>query len=165
MLSVISGRVPLHPHDLNAVTFIVGLQAVMTGWRCLDQWLAVPTVLAEAERGWRVGALGEAGHRSRLARCQLSTTAAADPRAGARSCLAPVAPSLAARAVDRGVLLLVFGSRVGLIAMPHNVRSVLWAAALLVIGLHLWLAQRAARVAILGEVKRLARESTVRAER
>jgi len=64
-----------------------------------------------------------------------------------------------------GLLLLVFGSRVGLIAMPHNVRSVLWAAALLVIGLHLWLAQRAARVAILGEVKRLARESTVRAER
>lgn len=63
------------------------------------------------------------------------------------------------------LLLAVLGSSVGVIALPPNVRSVLWPAALLVIGLHLWLAQRAARAAILYEVKRLASQYTVRGER
>ena len=54
------------------------------------------------------------------------------------------------------------GVRAGIIVAPVAVQHVLWPAALLAIELHPWLAQRAARAAILDEVKRLARQHTVR---
>lgn len=49
MLSVITAEAPPHRHDLNLFVLIIGLQLVMTGWRCLGQWLAGPEMLAGAE--------------------------------------------------------------------------------------------------------------------
>lgn len=50
----------------------------------------------------------------------------------------------------------------GLVALPPQWRGLVMPAALLLLGLHLWLAQRAARVTILAEAERLARDPIAR---
>ena len=80
--------------------------------------------------------------------------------------LAALAALLAALYVNvlmaSALIVSDLGVRAGIIVAPVAVQHVLWPATLLAIELHPWLAQRAARAAILDEVKRLARQHTVR---
>ncbi|HEU4670282.1 MAG TPA: hypothetical protein VFR91_06220 [Dyella sp.] len=62
-----------------------------------------------------------------------------------------------------GVLLLIeLSVCAGIVTAVPFVQGALWPAVLIVMALHLWLAQRAARTSILDEVKRLAHQRTVR---